>query len=199
MSSHFDDEEREKQERRARRAFEAARDQQVHDRLHVSEGARKHIDAIQAAGRATRAAMREEQAMNWGQDVIDEKARLRQEKPAPEHAPDSSFWRGTKKQRESDEKLTARAERNVVQDNERALARTYAIEVSLINVAVLEDLREFDRTHDPQEVELSHAAEPHREHGPSSEAPEHDSAPAPEPAREVFDRAVNRDDGGRER
>ncbi len=197
MSSHFDDEEREKQERRARRAFEAARDQQVHDRLHVSEAAREHIEAIQAAGRATRAAMREEQAMNWEQDVIDEKARLRQEKPAPEHAPDASFWRGAKTQRESEEKLTARAERNVMQDNERALARTYAIEVSLINVAVLEDLREFDRTTDTKETEQPQA-ELQREQGTSGETPEHKSAPEPEPAREAFGRAMSRDDGGRE-
>lgn len=212
MSSKNHDEERRDQQSRAAHAFAAARDLQAHERLRVSEECRCRIQEIESAARDQRKELLESQALSWDDDVRAEKAYLLLEKPAPALKPGESFLRGGKVQKETSEELTQRAERNVDQDNERALRKIFILEDSLINVAVLEDLRAFEATRDPQEVERNQQAsreepgaatresEPVRETftREAASSQEHSDELAPERDEPAFD-IDNERDGGRER
>lgn len=189
MSSKMSELDRSKERERAAEAFDLARELHTHDRLYVSDACRQRIEAIQAAARQRRAEMHEEQAMSWEDDVREEKKRLLLEKAAPVLKPGQGFTRGAKPSRKTEADLTLRAERNVTQDNERALGKTHIVEDSLINVAVLEDQRAFEVARAGRE----------EERGQQSALEESAKAPGElERLRESFARTADRDDGGRD-
>lgn len=129
-------------------AFREARDQSAHDRLYVSEEARRRVEEIHIAAERERRTMREEQEQDWAKDVADEKARLLLKKQQPEPRPGEDFLRGHRPQLESESELTERAERNVDQDNERAIRKTYLLEESLVMAIVREDVRQYGSERD---------------------------------------------------
>lgn len=190
MSSKFHDEERQDEQSRAAHAFAAARDLQAHDRLRVSEECRCRIQEIESAARDRRKELLESQAMTWEDDVRAEKAYLLLEKPAPVLKPGEGFLRGGKVRKETVAELTQRAERNVDQDNERALRKTFILEDSLINVAVLEDLRAFEAEREAPKAERDRdapRAEPEAgtwEHTPVRDAFTREASTVPEPSAE---------------
>lgn len=153
MSSKFNSGEQDQVKDLAARAFQEARDGEAHDRLRASEQARQRIEGIEAEARRARREMHEQHALDWERDVVDEKARLLLEKMQPAPEPDQSFTGGIKSRGPAEEDLTRRAERNVEQNNDRAIRKTFLLEEVLINAVIREDIRSFEAQREAERTE----------------------------------------------
>lgn len=126
-----------------KKPFDSARDQRAHDLLYVSDATRERIEKIHEEAERERNRMREDQAKTRPDDIAVEKARLLLQKLAPRPTP-SGVMNEKDTKRESNDELEQTATRNVDQHNERQVRARYALEGSLTNVVIAEDVRAFE-------------------------------------------------------